>query len=100
MVVFTQEGAGLDVGKNWVCSCATIPRDSVLSSFHERTTDVNWTKTPRHSELPDPHRLLQGSGKVHRHVQLRSVADVANPGLKQLLEAALAGWRHRTAAGR
>ncbi len=54
----------------------------------------------RGSELADPHRLLQGSGKVHRHVQLRSVADVANPGLKQLLEAALAGWRHRTAAGR
>jgi hypothetical protein len=54
----------------------------------------------RGSELPDPNRLLQGSGKVHRHVQLRSAADVANPGLKQLLESALAAWRQRTAAGR
>ncbi len=54
----------------------------------------------RGTELPDPHGLLQGSGKVHRHVQLRSVDDVANPGLKQLLEAALAAWKERTAAHR
>jgi hypothetical protein len=54
----------------------------------------------RGSELPDPDRLLQGSGKVHRHAQLRTVADVANLGLKQLLDAALAAWRQRTAAGR
>ncbi len=53
----------------------------------------------RATELPDPDGLLQGSGKVHRHVQLRSVADVAKPGLKQLLEAALAAWKQRTAAG-
>ncbi|MGO9466705.1 MAG: DUF1801 domain-containing protein [Isosphaeraceae bacterium] len=49
----------------------------------------------RGSELPDPAQLLQGSGKVHRHVQLRTVADVANPGLEHLLEAALAAWRQR-----
>ncbi len=54
----------------------------------------------RGSELPDPAQLLQGDGKVHRHVQLRSVADVANPGLKDLLEAALAAWRLRSATGR
>jgi len=53
----------------------------------------------RGTELPDPHQLLQGSGKVHRHVQLRNVADVSNPGLKQLLEAALAAWRQRTSGG-
>jgi hypothetical protein len=54
----------------------------------------------RGSELPDPARLLQGKGKIHRHVPLRSVADVANPGLKQILEAALAAWKRRTEAGR
>jgi hypothetical protein len=54
----------------------------------------------RGSELQDPDGLLQGAGKVHRHVQLRSVADVQNPGLKQLLQAALAAWRKRAAAGR
>src|SRR5262249_7816958 len=30
----------------------------------------------RGSELPDPNRLMKGSGKVHRHVPLRSVADL------------------------
>src|SRR5215471_3372858 len=30
----------------------------------------------RGSELPDPKALMQGSGKVHRHVQLRSTADL------------------------
>ena len=30
----------------------------------------------RGSELPDPKQLMQGSGKVHRHVQLRTTADL------------------------
>jgi hypothetical protein len=54
----------------------------------------------RGTELPDPHRLLQGAGRVHRHVQLKTLADVEHPGLKQLLEAALAAWKQRTAAAR
>jgi len=53
----------------------------------------------RGSELPDPTQLLQGSGKVHRHVQLRTVGDVTNPGLKHLLEAAVAAWRQRKDEG-
>jgi hypothetical protein len=49
----------------------------------------------RGSELPDPKRLLQGSGKVHRYVELRSVADLKRPGLKPLLKAALGAWKAR-----
>jgi len=52
----------------------------------------------RGSELPDPKHLMTGAGKVHRHVQLRGVDDLKRPGLKQLLEAALAAWRNRSAA--
>jgi hypothetical protein len=52
----------------------------------------------RGSELPDPKRLLAGTGKVHRHVQLRSVDDAKQPGLTQLLKAALAAWRKRNRA--
>ena len=33
--------------------------------------------------LADPHGLLAGSGKVHRHVQLRTVRDLEQAGLKQ-----------------
>jgi hypothetical protein len=38
---------------------------------------------------------MQGSGKVHRHVQLRTNNDLKQPGLKPLLEAALAAWKKR-----
>ena len=47
------------------------------------------------SELPDPKQLMQGSGKVHRHVQLRTKNDLKQPGLKPLLKAALAAWKKR-----
>ena len=52
----------------------------------------------RGSELPDPRQLMQGSGKVHRHVQLRTTADLKQPGLRPLLKAALGAWKKRTDA--
>lgn len=43
--------------------------------------------------LPDPHRLLAGSGKVHRHVQLSTPADLRRAGVKALvLAASVACW--------
>ena len=47
------------------------------------------------SESPDPKQLMQGSGKVHRHVQLRTNNELKQPGLKPLLKAALAAWKKR-----
>jgi hypothetical protein len=52
----------------------------------------------RGSELPDPKQLMQGSGKVHRHVKLRTTADLKRPGLKPLLKAALTAWKKRNEA--
>jgi hypothetical protein len=49
----------------------------------------------RGSELPDPNGLLQGTGKVHRHVPLATAVDLRTPGLKQLLKAAHAACRAR-----
>ncbi len=51
----------------------------------------------RGAELDDPRGLLEGSGKVHRHVALRSPADLKRPGIRPLLKAALAAWRRRQA---
>lgn len=51
----------------------------------------------RGAELPDPQGLLEGPGKLHRHVRLRSRVDVKRPGLEALLKAALAAWRRRHA---
>ena len=42
------------------------------------------------ASLPDPAGLMEGAGKVHRHVKLRSEADVARPELRSLLLARLA----------
>ena len=52
----------------------------------------------RGSELPDPEQLMKGSGKVHRHVQLRTKEDLHQPGLKPLIAAALAAWKERSLA--
>jgi hypothetical protein len=39
--------------------------------------------------LPDPAGLLEGAGKVHRHVKLRTPADLDRPELLDLMAAAL-----------
>ena len=49
----------------------------------------------RGAALPDPHRLMGGAGKVHRHVDLRTLDDLAQPGIKPLLKTALAAWKGR-----
>ena len=45
--------------------------------------------------LADPHGLLAGSGKVHRHVQLHTLEDLRRPGLQQLVLDASAACRRR-----
>jgi hypothetical protein len=37
------------------------------------------------TQLPDPEKILEGTGKVHRHVKLRSKADLERAALKSLL---------------
>jgi hypothetical protein len=39
--------------------------------------------------LPDPNKLLKGSGKVVRHIVLASVADLDNPAIQALMATAL-----------
>jgi hypothetical protein len=40
------------------------------------------------TELPDPEGLLQGSGKLLRHVKITTPEDLSNPALRRLVEAA------------
>ena len=47
-------------------------------------------------ELPDPAKLLEGTGKLHRHVKLKSKANLETAALKSLLKAAVAR-REKTA---
>jgi hypothetical protein len=47
------------------------------------------------SELPDPGKLLTGSGKVHRYVEIKSEKDIQNPAIKKLLEEGLKAYKRR-----
>lgn len=42
----------------------------------------------RGTSLPDPAKLLQGTGKNLRHVKLRAVEDLRTPALKRLIQSA------------
>lgn len=41
------------------------------------------------TSLPDPQKLLEGTGKNLRHVKLKSIEAVDNPAVRALLEAEL-----------
>lgn len=51
----------------------------------------------RGTSLPDPKKLLKGSGKANRHVVIKTADDLDPPGLRQLLRAALAAWKKERA---
>jgi len=50
----------------------------------------------RGTKLPDPGKLLEGAGKVHRHVRLQQLLDLKNPALKTLVQGAVALWKEST----
>jgi Domain of unknown function (DU1801) len=46
--------------------------------------------------LDDPHKLLQGAGKVHKHIALKTPADLTKPGLRALVKSAIKAWQARS----
>jgi hypothetical protein len=77
-----------------------IPSALIAYGYGQKYADTLFTLMPyktrvnlgiyRAVELPDPEGLLEGTGKLHRHVKLNSVAEVGRPALRALLEAAVA----------
>lgn len=51
------------------------------------------------ASLPDPQRLLEGTGKLARHIKVTSLADLQDPGVHILLENAYhrktMEWQHK-----
>lgn len=41
------------------------------------------------ADLPDPGGLMEGTGRVHRHVKLRQLVDLDRPELRDLMDAVL-----------
>lgn len=67
-----------DIGSSmadWICYIAPFKGHINLGFF-------------RGTELPDPQHLLQGTGKLLRHVKISAVDDVSRPNLRALLESA------------
>jgi len=44
----------------------------------------------RGSQLPDPHRILQGKGAWVRHIRIASLADLERPEIRAFVKAAVA----------
>lgn len=44
----------------------------------------------RGTELPDPNGVLEGTGKLLRHVKINKAEDLEKPGLRELMIAAIA----------
>jgi hypothetical protein len=53
----------------------------------------------RGTELPDPEKLLEGSGKISRYVQIKSEQQVHSSALKKLISSALALYGERSSKG-
>jgi len=49
----------------------------------------------RGSELPDPDKLLTGTGKVHRYVEIKDEAAIKSPALKKLVSEALKAYNKK-----
>lgn len=64
--------------------CAMIPSQKGLKlGFYKGT------------ELPDPAKLLTGSGKVHKFVEIKSVKDINSSVFKKLLATAYKAYLQR-----
>jgi hypothetical protein len=59
--------------------CAIAPTSSYVNLIFSRGV-----------VLPDPAGLLSGTGKRARHVKIQSISDIAQPGVRALLDAAAA----------
>jgi hypothetical protein len=81
------------------------PRKLIGYGFGSRYADMVCTIIPSKggvklglaygASLSDPKNLLAGAGKVHRHVNFTTLADIKRPGVRPLLTAALAAQRAR-----
>src|SRR5215831_19751683 len=44
---------------------------------------------PRGASLPDPNRVLEGEGKMMRHIKFRSLSDLERPFVRRYIRAAV-----------
>jgi hypothetical protein len=64
------------------------PPEGLVCASAPHTKHVNLLFS-RGTQIPDPSKLLDGTGKYARHVKIRSEAETQNPALRALLEGAV-----------
>lgn len=47
------------------------------------------------AELPDPEKILTGSGKVHKYIEIKSTEDIKRKAVKDLLKEAMKAYKLR-----
>lgn len=47
------------------------------------------------SNLPDPHKILKGDGKLSRYVEIKSEEDIQSTALSTMIEAAVLAYQKR-----
>ncbi|MGE7775904.1 DUF1801 domain-containing protein [Chitinophaga sp. NPDC101104] len=86
---------------------ADLPAKMIAYAFGPRYAELVCVLIPSKTELklgfnegaslPDPHHLLEGTGKKSRYIRIRSSEDIDHPAIPALLQAALEAYRQRTA---
>ena len=46
-------------------------------------------------DLPDPDKLLEGTGKISRYVEIKSAEQIKSPAIKKLIGSALSAYKKR-----
>jgi hypothetical protein len=64
--------------------CTIIPSGKGLKLGFNRGVD-----------LPDPEKLLEGTGKISRYIEIRSEQQIRSAAIKKLLAAALQAYKNR-----
>jgi hypothetical protein len=67
--------------------CVIIPSKKGLKLGFNRGVD-----------LPDPDRILEGTGKISRYVEIKSESQIRSLPIKRLLESALNAYKKRMAS--
>ena len=49
----------------------------------------------RGNELPDPYKLLQGTGKISRYIEINSIEQINSPAIVELLKNGLSSYKQR-----
>src|SRR5436190_22519864 len=71
----------------WYSYTGRLTDGVCLIAVYTKHVNLGFT---RGSTLPDPHRLLEGTGTWMRHIKMRTPADLARPEIHEYMRAAIA----------